>query len=190
MAARAEDVDRADRAELEVRISPMRRRHLRGVLRIENQVYPRPWTLGLFMSELGFRHTRVYLVARVGTTVVGYAGMMLVEPDGHVTTVAVDPAWRRCGIATRLLLAVARDAADLGAENLTLEVRMSNEPAKALYRRFGFAPAGVRKGYYAETGEDALVMWATDVNTPRYRARLDAIETEVPGTTVVEGTWT
>jgi ribosomal-protein-alanine N-acetyltransferase len=157
MAVRAEDVDPG---ALEVRITPMRRRHLRGVLRIENQVYPRPWTLGLFMSELGFRQSRVYLVARVGTAVVGYAGLMLVEPDGHVTTVAVDPAWHRRGIATRLLLAIAREAAELGAQNLTLEVRMSNDPAKALYRRFGFAPAGMRKGYYAETGEDALVMWA------------------------------
>jgi ribosomal-protein-alanine N-acetyltransferase len=186
MAVRAEDVDPG---ALEVRITPMRRRHLRGVLRIENQVYPRPWTLGLFMSELGFRQSRVYLVARVGTAVVGYAGLMLVEPDGHVTTVAVDPAWHRRGIATRLLLAIAREAAELGAQNLTLEVRMSNDPAKALYRRFGFAPAGMRKGYYAETGEDALVMWANDIATPRYQARLDEIAATVPGTTIVDRSW-
>jgi ribosomal-protein-alanine N-acetyltransferase len=186
MSARAEA---AGVAGLEVRISPMRRRHLRGVLRIENQVYPRPWTLGLFMSELGHRDSRVYRVARIGTTVVGYSGLMLVGPDGHVTTVAVDPAWRRCGIATRLLLDVSRSAVDLGAANLTLEVRMSNEPAKALYTRFGFAPAGVRKGYYAETGEDALVMWANDVNTPQHHARLDEIDAALPGTTLIDGSW-
>jgi ribosomal-protein-alanine N-acetyltransferase len=174
---------------LEIRVSPMRRRHLRGVLRIETQVYPRPWTLGLFMSELGFREGRVYLVARVGSTVVGYGGLMLVGPDAHITTVAVDPTWRRHAIGTRLLLALARAGAQHGAENLTLEVRVGNEAARALYARFGFAPAGVRKGYYAETGEDALVMWANDVKTPAYQSRLDAIETAVPGTTVVEGVW-
>jgi ribosomal-protein-alanine N-acetyltransferase len=164
----------------------MQRRHLRGVLRIENQVYPRPWTLGLFLSELGQRDSRVYLVARVGGTVVGYGGLMVVLPDAHMTTVAVDPAWRHSGIGTRLVLALARAAIDHGVDNLTLEVRMSNGRAQALYRRFGFAPAGVRKGYYAETDEDALVMWVNDVRTPTYHARLDAIETSLFGTTTPE----
>lgn len=179
----------ADPAGLEVRISPMRRRHLRSVLRIEAQVYPRPWTFGLFLSEIGQRATRLYVVARVGGEVVGYAGIFKTVDDGHITTVAVDPAWHRHGIATRMLLALARGAIQRGCVNLTLEVRMSNSGAQALYQRFGFLPAGVRKGYYPETGEDALVMWANDVNTPAYAARLAAIERAVPGTTIVEGSW-
>jgi ribosomal-protein-alanine N-acetyltransferase len=182
-AARLEELDPAD---LEVRITPMRRRHLRSVLRIETQVYPRPWSLGLFMSELALRTTRIYLVARVGPVVVGYAGMMLVTPDGHVTTIAVDPEWQRHKIGTRLLLALARGGVERGARNLTLEVRSSNEAAQAMYRRFGFAPAGVRKNYYVETNEDALVMWANDVDTPPYDARLAAIEAALPGSTIVE----
>ena len=184
MAARLDDVDPS---EVEVHVLPMRRRHLRGVLRIENQVYPRPWTLGLFMSELGFRNSRSYVVARVGNAVVGYGGLMLVGVDGHVTTIAVDPAWHRRAVGTRLLLVLARQGIALGAENLTLEVRMTNEPAQAMYRRFGFAPAGVRKGYYAETNEDALVMWANDVNTDTYGRHLDAIEASLPNATVREG---
>ena len=68
--------------------------------------------------------------------------------DGHVTTIAVDPAWQRHGIGTRLLLALCREAVDRGVKALTLEVRAGNEPAQAMYRRFGFAPAGVRKNYY------------------------------------------
>src|SRR5690606_24163286 len=131
----------ADR--IEVRIAPMRRRHLRGVLRIEQQVYPRPWTAGLFLSEIGQRSTRAYLIARVGGEIVGYAGMLRSLDDGHITTVAVDPAWQRRGIATRLLLALARAAIDRGCLSLTLEVRMSNSGAQALYQRFGFVPAGV-----------------------------------------------
>ena len=174
---------------LEVRITPMRRRHLRGVLRIEQQVYPRPWTFGLFLGEITQRASRVYLVARVGSEVVGYSGMFRALDDGHITTIAVDPAWQRRGIATRMLLALARAALDRGCRNLTLEVRMSNSGAQALYQRFGFVPAGVRKGYYPETGEDALVMWANDVDMELYAARLREIEGGVPGRTVIEGDW-
>lgn len=167
-------------------VSPMRRRHLRNVLRIEAEVYPRPWSLGLFMSELGLRTTRVYLVARVDNQIVGYAGLMLTGSDGHVTTVAVDPDWHRQGIGTRLVLALSEAAITRGCTGLTLEVRASNEGAKELYRRFGFAPAGVRKGYYTETNEDAIVMWAHDVDLPAHRARLDAIAGSLPGTTAWE----
>lgn len=160
----------------EVVIAPMRRRHLRSVMRIESEVYPRPWSLSLFMSELSLRHTRAYFVARVGGTVVGYSGLMVGTEDAHVTTIAVDPAWQRRKIATRLMLNLARVGLSRGARNLTLEVRMGNHGAQALYHQFGFAPAGIRKNYYSETNEDALIMWASDIDTPEYAKRLDAIE--------------
>lgn len=171
---------------LNVSLVPMRRRHLRTVLRIEGQVYPRPWSLSLFMSELALRTTRSYTVARVGGAVVGYSGLMLTGDDAHVTTIAVDPAWQRHKIATRLLLHMARTAASRHAKHLTLEVRVSNDGAQALYRQFGFAPAGIRKNYYVETNEDALVMWAEDIDTPEYAARLARIEATVPGDTDIE----
>jgi [ribosomal protein S18]-alanine N-acetyltransferase len=174
------------RESLEVHLVPMRRRHLRTVIRIESQVYPRPWSLSLFMSELALRSSRAYYVARVGGVVVGYGGLMMTGDDGHITTIAVDPAWHRQKIGTRLLLALAREAIARGAVNLTLEVRVSNEGAQALYRRFGFAPAGIRKGYYVETNEDALVMWANDIDGDDYAVRLARLERGVPGTTVIE----
>lgn len=172
--------------QLEVHVVPMRRRHLRSVLRIEAQVYPRPWSHSLFVSELALRSTRAYLVARVGREIVGYAGVMMSTTDGHVTTIAVDPRWQRHGIGTRLLVGVAREAIERGATALTLEVRLSNKPAQEMYRRFGFTAAGVRKGYYADTGEDALVMWAHEVDAPGYARLLDALERRVPGTTHYE----
>jgi len=171
---------------LEVAIGPMRRRHLRAVLRIEGQVHPRPWSMGLFLSELSFGPTRVYVVARVGSSVVGYGGLMLVAEDGHVTTLAVAPEWQRHQIGTRLLHTLATAARERGAVNLTLEVRVGNEPAQGLYRAFGFAPAGIRKGYYVESNEDALIMWANDIDTDDYRARLDALAAGVPGATLLE----
>ena len=170
---------------LEVELTPMRRRHLRSVLRIENQVYPRPWSLSLFLSELSLRHTRVYVVARVDSMVVGYAGLMLTGDDAHVTTIAVDPGWHRHQIGTRLLAHLAHQGVERGAKNLTLEVRMSNTPAQAMYEKFGFRPAGIRRNYYVETNEDALVMWADDIDSFEYRSRLASVEAGVRGTTVV-----
>jgi ribosomal-protein-alanine N-acetyltransferase len=172
--------------ELDVQLVPMRRRHLRSVMRIEVQVYPRPWSLSLFMSELALRTTRVYYVARVEGIVAGYAGLMMTVDDGHITTIAVDPAWHRHKIATRLLLALAKQAIGRGATSLTLEVRVGNKAAQELYRQFGFRPCGIRKNYYVETNEDALVMWADDVDSDEYAERLAAIEADIPGTTLIE----
>lgn len=170
-------------------VGSMRRRHLRGVLQIEHQVYPQPWSLGMFLSELNQRSTRVYLVARVGNRVVGYLGLLRSLEDAHVTTVAVDPAWRRLGIGTRLMSAAARAAIARGFRNLTLEVRVSNDSAKRLYRRFGFVPAGVRRAYYPDNREDALVMWANDIDLPGYARRLSEIEATLHGETVIDGHW-
>ncbi|CAN5777645.1 ribosomal protein S18-alanine N-acetyltransferase [soil metagenome] len=183
MATRLEQLDPAS---LEIRLTPMRRRHLRGVLRIEAQVYPRPWSLGLFVGELALRGSRIYLVARWDQRVVGYAGLMLIGGDGHITTIAVEPALHGNKIGTRLLLHLARQGVARGAEHLTLEVRVNNEPAQAMYRAFGFGPAGIRKNYYAEIGEDALVMWARDVQEPAYTERLDRLAGAIPGSTIVE----
>jgi ribosomal-protein-alanine N-acetyltransferase len=172
--------------ELDVQVAGMRRRHLRGVLRIEGQVAPRPWTTSLFLSELALRSSRAYFVARVGRDVVGYGGLMMTLDDGHVTTLSVDPRWHRHKIGTRLLLALAREGIARGATGLTLEVRLSNFGAQALYRRFGFDAAGVRAGYYVETKEDALIMWAHEVHKPEYTRLLDGLERTVPGSTTVE----
>ncbi len=172
--------------DVAVHIAPMRRRHLRGVVRIEAQVYPRPWSHSLFVSEIALRASRSYVVARVGREVVGYAGLMMSLTDGHVTTIAVDPQWHRHGIGTRLLLTLAYEAIDRGALAMTLEVRLSNQGAQEMYKRFGFTAVGVRKGYYADTGEDALIMWAYEVDAPPYRRLLEGIARGIPGPTVIE----
>ncbi len=159
-----------------VRIVPLRRRHLRHVVQIEEANYPRPWSSTVFLSEIAQRRSRRYTVATIGPLVVGYCGLMVVAEDGHITTLTVDTAWHRRSIGTVLLLDQARAAATLGVRHLTLEVRTSNFSAQALYRRFGFAPVGVRRNYYPETGEDAIVMWARDIDSADYAQRLAGIE--------------
>jgi ribosomal-protein-alanine N-acetyltransferase len=158
-----------------VDIVEMRRRHVRSVTAIENQIFPRPWSPALYYSELTMPSSRRYYVALIEGQVVGYTGMMLVAGEGHVTTVGVAPSWQRRGIGFRLFYRLVTDAVARGATSLTLEVRVSNTGAQDLYRRFGFAPAGIRKNYYAEVNEDGLVMWAHDVNTPEYAQRLEKL---------------
>lgn len=162
-------------AETVLTVSPMRRRHLPEVLAIETQVYPRPWSSRLFEEELD-RSGRVYLVARLGATVVGYAGVLMIADDGHIATIAVDPAWQRHGLARSLLVELVRAARSLGANQLTLEVRVTNRGAQDLYRSLGFAPGGARKAYYSDNGEDALVMWAHGIGDDDYEARLRGLE--------------
>jgi ribosomal-protein-alanine N-acetyltransferase len=163
----------------QVRIVPMEREHLREVHRVDSLVYPKPWSLSLFRQELAMRDTRVYLVAFVGEVQVGHAGMMLIAGEGHVTTVAVDPQWQGRGVASRLLLALHRAAVQHGIDAMTLEVRVGNKRAIDVYRRFGYAPAGIRRNYYSEEGEDALVMWVHEVQQPAHAERLLGIEREL-----------
>lgn len=157
-------------------------------MRIEATVYPRPWSFSLFVSELALRSVRAYYVAKVEGVVVGYAGLMLTGDEAHVTNIAVAPEWQRHKVATRLLLTLARTAVERDATGLTLEVRVGNLGAQAMYRRFGMAPVGIRRNYYAETNEDALLMTASPIDTPAYAIRLASIEAAVPGSTIVE-TW-
>lgn len=152
-----------------VLIRPMRAADVPACLRIEQATYPTPWTEGIFLDELAAA-ARAYLVAEVDGDVAGYAGLLLVLPEAHVTSVTVDPTRRGGGIGTRLMLELIDRALAAGAKSLTLEVRVSNRAAQALYRRFGMAPVGLRKDYYKD--EDALVMWVHDIDGEEYQERL------------------
>lgn len=177
MTALARDLDRDDIPELE--LTRMRRRHLRRVLAIESRVYPRPWSASLFLAELSQRASRTYLVARHDGDVVGYAGMMYMGREAHVTNIAVDPHFHGRKVGTRLLLALSTEAIARGADTISLEVRVSNKVAQSMYEKFGFSAAGIRKGYYIETHEDALVMVVREANSTDYRLRLQAIREEI-----------
>jgi ribosomal-protein-alanine N-acetyltransferase len=184
------DADGASRTIGDLAIEPMRRRDLRhGVMDIESVSYPRPWSHGVFESEIAQVRsgTRRYLVARRSSAaagrkcpVVGYAGLWFATDEGHVTNVAVAPDEQRRGVATALLLGLADEAIGQGCTAWTLEVRVSSVGAQELYRRFGFVPAGVRARYYENT-EDAIVMWCNDIQGPAYATLLESIRSQVFG---------
>ena len=163
-------------------IEPMRRAHLSEIIPIELTAYPQPWTHSVFLDELAMqaRGSRHYLVAKIAGRIVGYGGMIYLDNAAHITNVAVDVALRRRGIATELMLDLAWEARQVGMESLTLEVRESNVSAQSLYRRFGFAPVGVRAKYY-ENRDDAIVMWCIDIQSEAYHDRLRTIEAERSG---------
>lgn len=175
--------DRTVGRETPITLAPMRRRHLKRVLAHERAVYAQPWTMGLFLSELARPESRSYVIARAGAVIVGHCGVLYIADEGHLTTVVVAPDCQRSGIATRMLAYQFTHAIDRGIAALTLEVRVSNTAANDLYRRFGFVPAGIRKGYYAETGEDALIMWAHDIASDESVARRAKLEAALPSPT-------
>lgn len=156
---------------------PLTPADLDEVIALEQATYPTPWSEQVFRDELGAEN-RSYLKAVDGAgRLVGYAGLMEVADEAHITTVVVDPNHRGDRIGTRLMLDLVTGAIERGASSLTLEVRISNGAAQALYRRFGMAPVGVRKGYYVD--EDALIMWAHEIDSVGYAARLASIREEL-----------
>jgi [ribosomal protein S18]-alanine N-acetyltransferase len=162
-------------------MGPMHRRDLKAVLEIEKRVFPEPWSSTIFGSELALRRGRSYKVAKLGRRLVGYRGVMLGGEEAHVTTLAVAPELQRRGIATALLFDAVITSIASGANQLSLEVAFSNNGAQALYRSFGFAPVGVRKGYYQMTGEDAYVMFVYQIDSAEYAERLATIEARLRG---------
>jgi len=166
-------------------VAPMRARHLRGVVELEQATNPRPWSERLFRDELRMGPSRQYVVALRDHVVVGYCGVMFNPDEAHVTTVAVSDDVRRQGVASRLLLVSFRRVAERGVDAVTLEVRITNRSAQSLYRRFGFAPGGIRRGYYRDNREDALIMWLHDLDQPAQLDRLDRIRAELPAPLVV-----
>jgi len=128
------------------------------VVEIEQQSFPTSWRRDAYERELLNANAR-YLVAKIGVAIVAYGGMWAIADEAHITTLAVDPEHRGRGIGERLLVALLEAAQDMGATRVVLEVRESNAIARALYGKYGFEAVAHMRGYYPDTGEDALVMW-------------------------------
>ena len=141
----------------EIAVREMRLEDIDGIMEIEHGSFATPWTKQDLIGELSNTAAR-YFVALEGEKVVAYAGTWLIIDAGHITNVAVPPDWRGRGCGTRVLSALIQAAIDVGVQYMTLEVRVSNEPALALYKNFGFKKAGLRKKYYEDNGEDAHIM--------------------------------
>ncbi|HEV3059497.1 MAG TPA: ribosomal protein S18-alanine N-acetyltransferase [Vicinamibacterales bacterium] len=137
------------------------------VLAVEEASFTNPWTREMYLSELENRGVSYcYIAADARGRVVGFCSFWRVLDELHINNLAVLPDVRREGVASALLARVLREGASLGARRATLEVRQSNEGARLLYERFGFSIAGVRRDYYSNPTEDALILWRDGLETP------------------------
>jgi ribosomal-protein-alanine N-acetyltransferase len=130
-----------------------------------------PWSERVFRDELEAEN-RIYLAADEDG-VVGFGGLMLIGDEAHVVNLLVSPETRRRGIGLSLMLALIDAALDAGARHLTLEVGSKNEAARALYAKLGLAPVGVRREYYGD--DDALILWAHEIDSEKYQDRLEGL---------------
>lgn len=126
---------------------------------VERKCFSTPWSRNIFISEITRNDNAIYVVALVGERIVGYAGVWVILDEGHITNIGVDPAYQRQGIGQALMEEITKFAMLRGVTSMTLEVRVSNLGAQALYSKLGFVPNGIRKEYYQDNKEDALIMW-------------------------------
>ena len=131
-----------------------------GVARVESESFPTPWSREDFWREAS-NDFACYIVALEDAEIIGFGGCWISFEEAQVTNIALTSAQRGRGLGKDLMTRLMCAAAACGAERMTLEVRPSNTPAIRLYERLGFSAVGVRKGYYQDNGEDAILMWHT-----------------------------
>ena len=163
-------------------IDDMRIDDIPAVQAVENASFPVPWPANAFRQELTQNKNAHYIVAREGDRIVGYAGLWLSLDESHITTFAVLPDYRRRKIGERMLVALFDKSAKLGAEWMTLEVRASNLAAQKLYEKYGFRPAGIRRRYYSDNNEDAIIMWTDRLKDRSVRDRLARLRAALEAT--------
>lgn len=142
----------------------LRPEHLDQVVAIEQASFPTPWSKNAFLYEIKNNEFAHYLTALTSErNVAGYAGMWIIFNEAHLTNVAVHKSYRRRGLGMALMQKMIIWAMELGADRMTLEVRPSNKPARTLYKNLGFEEKGIRKNYYSDTGENAIIMWKNNL---------------------------
>ena len=141
-----------------IELIAMNESHIAGVMAIERRVFESPWTKEMFLQEVRGTFNSYATVAMLDHRVIGYQIAWLIEDEAHLVNIAVDPSHQSCGVGTRLLTHLIEHARGQGKAFITLEVRASNGAAQSFYHRFMFHTIGVRRGYYSDNREDALLM--------------------------------
>jgi tRNA threonylcarbamoyl adenosine modification protein YeaZ/ribosomal-protein-alanine acetyltransferase len=140
-------------------IRAMELKDVEDVWEIEKLSFKTPWSKESFIEEMSTNQKARYIVAELGDTVVGYGGMWFIVDEAHITNIAVHPDYRGKKIGEKIVEAMIAAAQRENISSMTLEVRVTNTPAINLYKKLDFKEAAIRKGYYTDTGEDALIMW-------------------------------
>ena len=145
---------------MKIDYSLMDESHANGVYELSKECFAIPWTLESINNELNNPLAK-YVIAQDLSTgeVVGFVGVWIIAGEGDITNIAVSSKYRKQGIASNLLIKLFDVCKTFNCEDITLEVRVSNIPAQNLYKKFNFKEEGIRKEYYSDNGEDAIIMW-------------------------------
>ncbi len=161
---------------MDIKIVKMQKSDVDNVIAIEEQAYgEHHWSKESFMNELSNELARYYSALDNDGNLVGYAGCWQILEEVHITNIAVAPQYRRQKIGRRLLQKIIDDCYTNKAKYITLEVRVSNEAAISLYEKYGFKSLGVRKGYYQNNNEDALIMWTENIFYDKFKSNYKKI---------------
>jgi len=142
-----------------VKIRKMTKWDLEEVMDIEHRCFSIPWSKEAFLLEVEQNRFARYMVAELEGKVVGYGGMWMILDEAHITNIAIHPDYRGRGYGNKIVGALVESANKEGISRMTLEVRRSNKAALNLYKKYGFAPQGIRPRYYQDNNEDAIIMW-------------------------------
>jgi len=145
------------------------------VMEIERECFAIPWHESAYLTEITNR-SAYYIVACMDDAIVGYAGMWVIVDESHITTLGVAKQRRGKKIGELLLVCLLDEAMKRGAKRTTLEVRQSNQVAQSLYRKYGFIPAAIRRAYYTDNHENAVVMWIDNMNEAGFRSKYAALK--------------
>lgn len=146
-------------SEGEMRIRSMEEKDLPQIMAIERACFPTPWAQQSYLNELRANDYARYFCLENDSEIIGYMGLWFILEEGHITNIAIHPKYQGQGLGELLIRSVIQLMVPEGMERMTLEVRASNYVARSLYEKIGFINAGIRKGYYTDNNEDAVIMW-------------------------------
>lgn len=148
---------------MEIIVRKMIAEDIDSILEIEKEAFTTPWSREAFLTEIKENLLAYYLIAEVNGKVTGYGGIWLILNEGHITNIAVKEEYKGNGIGNSILEGLICYCMKNSIDNMTLEVRESNVIAQNLYRKYGFVSSGKRPNYYSDDGEDAIIMWRTNI---------------------------
>ena len=160
---------------ISVEIKKMTKDDVHTVSNIEKECFAIPWHESAYLTEITNR-SAYYIVSMQDGKMTGYAGMWVIMDESHITTIGVAKEYRGKKVGEMLLMSLLDEAMKRGARRATLEVRESNNVAQNLYRKYGFAPAAIRRGYYTDNYENAIVMWIDNMSSASYQAEFRALK--------------
>ena len=140
-------------------IRKMKIKDLDKVMLLENLTFSQPWSREAFEAEISKNELANYIVIELNKEIIGYGGIWYIVGEGHITNIAIHSDFRKKGYGKLLVEAIINNAKNESIKSMTLEVRRSNIAAISLYKKFGFYEFGVRKKYYSDNNEDAIIMW-------------------------------